>query len=86
MGHGRIKLLGILRAGPQHQINGEIKVIDIPTAQAAISESSIPMNLGLVIKSKLILDFGPIFENLLDNIVPENIEQFESKEITTKDI
>ena len=76
MGHGRIKLLGILRAGPQYQINGEIKVVDIPTAQAAISESSIPVNLGLVIKSKLILDFGPIFENLLDDTIPNNIEQF----------
>ena len=86
IGPGRIKLLGILYAGPQYQINGEIKVIDIPTAQAAISESSIPVNLGLVIKSKLILDFEPIFENLLNNIAPENIEQFESKEITTKDI
>lgn len=57
----RIKLLGVLFAGPQHFATGEIKIVNIPTVNTPIAISGIPNNLGLVIKSKRIMDFEPIF-------------------------
>ncbi|WP_235603373.1 S1 family peptidase [Piscirickettsia litoralis] len=56
----RISLLGTLYAGPQHTATGEIKVVEVPTSTQPISESRIPMNLGLVIQSSKILDFEKI--------------------------
>ncbi|WP_110640980.1 trypsin-like peptidase domain-containing protein [Salinicola sp. CPA57] len=48
---GRIKLLGVLYAGPQHMANGSIEVELIPTHNKPVSKTSIPNNLGYVIKS-----------------------------------
>ena len=56
MGQSRIILLGTLYAGPQQTTTGEIKVIDVPTSQKAISVSNIPINLGLIIKAERILE------------------------------
>jgi hypothetical protein len=56
----RIELLGVLYAGPQMAITGEIKVLDIPTVQTAVSVSNTMINLGYVIKAEQIL----ILENL----------------------
>ncbi|MDP3089945.1 MAG: serine protease [Nitrospira sp.] len=47
----RIKLLGILYAGPQHTIHGDIQVVTVPTQQKPISVAAIPNNLGIVIKA-----------------------------------
>ena len=58
----RIILLGILYAGPQHVAHGEIKVINVPTSQIPIALSSIPNNLGLVIKSERLYELESIFE------------------------
>lgn len=54
---GRIILLGVLFAGPQHIAEGEIQTIDVPLAQIPISLSKIPNNLGFVIKAQKINDF-----------------------------
>lgn len=51
-GKNRVFLLGILHAGPQHTAQGTIQFANIPTAI-----TSIPNNLGLVIKSELLKDF-----------------------------
>lgn len=48
----RIKLLGLLYAGPLHAASGEIRIINVPTQQRAVAVSNIPMNLGFVIKSQ----------------------------------
>ena len=61
----RTKLLGILYAGPTYDVNGKIQVTEIPTAIVAYSPTSIPVNLGYVIKSSRILDFEPIFREQL---------------------
>lgn len=53
----RVKLLGILYAGPQYTASGEIQIIDVPAVQKPISISRIPNNLGLVIKSFVLDDF-----------------------------
>jgi len=57
----RIKLLGVLYAGPQHTATGEIEIVDVPTRQRAVTISRIPNNLGLVIKSQRLLDFDTVF-------------------------
>lgn len=66
-GKSRFYLLGILYAGPQHSINGDIKVVTIPTAsQAIISRSTIPNNLGFIIKSERILEFAEPIKKIIE--------------------
>jgi hypothetical protein len=57
LGGGRIILLGVLFAGPQHVAEGEIQTIEIPLARVPISMSKIPNNLGFVVKAQKIADF-----------------------------
>ncbi len=57
LGAGRVILLGVLFAGPQHVAEGEIQTIDIPLAHVPISLSKIPNNLGFVVKAHKISDF-----------------------------
>ena len=61
LGSNRIKLLGILYAGPQHTATGEIEIVDVPVAQRPILISRIPNNLGIVVKSELLKDFDSLF-------------------------
>ncbi len=61
LGAKRIFLLGTLYAGPQLTTEGEIRVVDVPTAQRAFALSRIPINLGLVIKSSRILELENLF-------------------------
>lgn len=51
VGGQRVKLLGVLYAGPQHTATGEVKIVTIPTQQKAIAFSTIPNNLGYVVKA-----------------------------------
>jgi V8-like Glu-specific endopeptidase len=60
----RIKLLGILYAGPQHTATGEIRVVNIPTQQRPVAISRIPNNLGLIIKAQRLLEFDGILQGL----------------------
>lgn len=53
----RVKLLGILYAGPQCSITGDLENVNVPTNQRPIAISQIPINLGLVIKSQKLFDF-----------------------------
>lgn len=63
-GNSRIMFLGILYAGPQLTVAGEIQVVTIPNVQQKeMSVSSIPTNLGFIIKSECILDFIPIIKD-----------------------
>jgi len=63
-GPHRIKLLGILYAGPQYTVSGEIKIIPVPTQQKPVVISNIPNNLGIVIKSSKLLDFESTFDKV----------------------
>jgi hypothetical protein len=56
----RISLLGVLYAGPQYTVEGEIKVVPIPTQMTPIPTSKIPINLGVVVKARKLLDFKPM--------------------------
>jgi len=59
---GRLNLLGVLYAGPQHMAQGEIKIVTIPTRDVPIAVSMIPNNLGNVIKAKMLLDFEKVIK------------------------
>lgn len=62
-GRSRVFLLGILYAGPQLTVTGEIKVETIPNIQQKICAiSHIPNNLGYIIKAERIMDFIPIIK------------------------
>jgi len=61
LGSSRIKLLGILYAGPQYTVTGEIKIVAVPTQNVPIAVSHIPNNLGIVIKSSKLDAFEALF-------------------------
>lgn len=61
----RIKLLGILWAGPQYTAEGEIVVVPVPSAMQPIVRSRIPNNLGYCIKADQLLAFEKHFEQFL---------------------
>lgn len=63
----RIKLLGILYAGPQHTASGEIVLAPVPTQNKPMSFTSIPNNLGYVIKAVELEALESVAENLLTN-------------------
>ena len=63
IGTPRLCLLGILYAGHQFSVSGEIKVQNIPTNQQLYPLTNIPMNLGLVIKAERILELEQLFIN-----------------------
>ncbi len=63
VGGSRLILMGILYAGPQHTATGEIRIVNIPQLQQPTVISSIPNNLGLVIKSERLLELEGLFEN-----------------------
>ncbi len=64
LGGTRIKLLGILYAGPQHTASGEIKIVNVPTSNKPIAITGIPNNIGIVIKSEKLLSLDSLFTKL----------------------
>ncbi len=66
----RLYLLGVLYAGPQFTATGEIQVVDIPTRLRPVAFSDVPMNLGLVIKSRRILELEDVMRELMKNAPP----------------
>lgn len=64
----RVKLIGVLYAGPQYTATGDIEIINVPTKQQAVVFSRIPNNLGLVIRSDKILEFESMFKYLFEDL------------------
>jgi len=65
LGVSRIKLLGILFAGPQFTAQGEIKVLPVPTASQPVALSRIPTNLGFCVKADQLNWFEKHFQQLV---------------------
>ena len=61
LGRKRIYLLGVLYAGPQHTVTGEVMIVDIPVAQKPVTIATIPNNLGIVVKSQRIRELEQLF-------------------------
>jgi hypothetical protein len=53
----RLALLGTLYAGPQHNTEGEVVVVQVPTDTKVLSRGSIPSNLGYVIHASELIEF-----------------------------
>jgi hypothetical protein len=66
IGGSRIKLIGVLYAGPQYSAEGEVRIVNVPTQQKVVAVSAIPNNLGFVIKAERLRDFDPILSVLGD--------------------
>ncbi len=64
----RIFLLGTLYAVHQHMTTGEIISKEIPTKVEYSTRAFIPNNLGIVLKSNLLLDFQPVIKKWIDQI------------------
>lgn len=62
----RVKLLGILYAGPQHTASGEIILVPVPTSNKPLSLTSMPNNLGYVIKTSVLTEIESIMYGLLE--------------------
>ena len=60
----RIRLLGILYAGPQHTASGEIEIRPIPVSSKPVPVTRIPNNLGYIIKATQL--------NNIETLVREN--------------
>jgi len=60
LGGVRVKLLGVLYAGPQHTVEGEIKIVTVPTQNRPIALSTIPNNLGIVIRATALHDLDAL--------------------------
>lgn len=57
----RLKLLGVLYAGPQHTIEGEIRIVKVPTMERPVAVSTIPNNLGIIVKARKLEAFDNLF-------------------------
>ena len=62
IGASRIKLLGVLYAGPVLSADGSIEVIPIPKLYTIQTRTDIPINLGYVIKAEKLREFEALFE------------------------
>lgn len=56
----RCILLGILYAGPTLSVDGEIRIVEVPTAATTVVTSKLMMNLGMVIKAEQLNGFRPL--------------------------
>jgi len=61
----RLKLLGINYAVYTHTAEGDIIIKKTPTTAKPITETEVPNNLGIIIKSHKILDFEPLIQKLI---------------------
>jgi len=58
---GRLILLGILYAGPQYQLDGQIIIEPISTLPNLKSLTNVMLNLGFIIKAGKLLAFDNLF-------------------------
>lgn len=65
LGGARLKLLGVLYAGPQHVADGQIVMMPVPTASKPVVLTSIPLHLGIVVKAKELSDIDAQFRKLV---------------------
>jgi hypothetical protein len=61
----RVILLGVLYAGPQHSVTGELQIVTVPTKHEVVPFSRIPNNLGIVIKSSQLLALDSLFRQAM---------------------
>lgn len=60
----RLKLLGILYAGPLYDAQGNVFKKNVPTQDTVVA--NIPMNLGYCVPSIKLMDFKPILQGMIN--------------------
>jgi len=63
----RLRLVGIIYAVAQHTVDGDIKIIDVPTNKMPKAITQIPNNLGVAIHSRKLKEFEKILEERIGN-------------------
>lgn len=63
LGASRLKFLGVLYAGPVLSADGSIEIITEPANSSIRTQTTIPINLGYVIKGKKLIEFENVFHN-----------------------
>jgi len=58
----RIRLVGVLYAGPQYTTEGAVIIKNIPVRAVPTALVNMPINLGYVIKAERLLDFESLFK------------------------
>ena len=66
LGSKRIIFLGVLHSGPIMNVDGEIKIVDVPTQQRAIARSQTMVNLGYYSKAYELLEFKPLIGKIIE--------------------
>jgi len=66
----RIRLIGILYAGPLQAATGEIEMMALPISPRPVAVTYLPINLGQVIKAERLLEFEPAVRKWLDGLKP----------------
>lgn len=66
LGGQRLKLLGVLYAGPQYVAGGEIRILPVPTSNKPVVHTAIPVHLGIVVKAKLLMDIDALFKKMVN--------------------
>lgn len=66
IGGTRVKLLGVLCAGPHFTAQGEIRAVPVPTSVKSVALSQIPINLGYCVKADQLRWFEAHFQKLID--------------------
>ncbi len=61
-GGAHVELLGVLFAGYEQTVDGEIVVANIPTSVTAVTRTNIPINIGIVIRAEKILEMETLFD------------------------
>lgn len=64
LGTSRLMLLGVNYASFYRSVDGSVELKQIPTNAKLIAHTSIPINLGVVIKSSRLLEFIPLIDNI----------------------
>lgn len=68
----RLKLLGVLYAGPQHTVEGEIRIVKVPTLDRPVAVSTIPNNLGIIVKARKLEAFENLFRAKVEDEAKSN--------------
>lgn len=61
----RVRLMGILYAGETYTVDGKLEIVTIPTAFDAKVKTTMPSNLGVVVKANRLAAFKEIFKEII---------------------
>ena len=61
----RVRLLGVLYAAHEYTSEGEIRVVSVPTSSQPVPFTSVPMNLGIAMKSFRVLELEIAVDRVL---------------------